>query len=87
MVRLEVLIRGLPSFGAIGMVSKERPEKWYIDSTRFHGPNMVSCEIVTRIKWTPLIRSYLLSANMDHLPDLKEALNDFLGRDNIVVGT
>ena len=44
---------------------------------------MVSSEIVTGIHWTILIRAYLPPANMDRLPDLKEALNEFLGRDPI----
>ena len=65
---------------------RERPEEWDIDPMRFHGPNMVSCEIVTGIQWITLIRAYLLPANMDHLPDLEEALNEFLGIDPIFMG-
>ena len=48
---------------------------------------MVICEIVTIIQWTNLIISYLPPANMDRLPDLKEALNCVLGKYTIVVGT
>ena len=69
------------------MVSKDRPDKWYIDSTCFHGPNVVSCEIVTGIQRTTLIRAYLPPDNMDCLPDLEEAFNNFLGRDTIVMWT
>ena len=54
---------------------------------RFHRPNVASCEIVTRIQRSTLTRGYLYQANMDRLPDLKEALNRFLGRDIIVIGT
>ena len=65
---------------------RERPEGWDIDPTRFHGPNLVIFEIVTRINQTNLIRSYLPRSNMDRLPDLEEVLNDFLGRDPIFMG-
>ena len=41
---------------------------------------MVSCEIVTRIQRTNLIRAYLPPANVDRIPDLEEALNQFLGK-------
>ena len=71
----------------VGLVTKDRPKRWDIDSTRFHGPKVVSCEIFTGIQWTPLITAYLPPANMDHLPDLEEALNGFLVRDTIVMGT
>ena len=71
----------------VGLVMRERPEVWDIDSTRFHRPNMVSCEIVTGMQWTPLIRAYLLPANMDHLPDREEVLNGFLGKENIFMTT
>ena len=67
----------------VRLVIRERPEGWDIDSTRLHGPNVVSCEIVTGIQWTPFIRDYLPPSNMDRLPDLEEALNVFLGRDTI----
>ena len=65
---------------------REIPKGWCIESTRFHVPNMMRCESVKRIQWRTLIRSYLLSANTDLLPDLEEALNDFLGKDTIVMG-
>ena len=71
----------------VGLVTTERPEGWYIDSTRFHGTNMVSCEIVTGIQWTTIIRAYLPPSNMDRLPYLKEALNHLLGKDTIVMRT
>ena len=28
--------------GGVGLVTKERPNGWGIESTRFHGPNMVN---------------------------------------------
>ena len=48
---------------------------------------MVSYKIVNGIHQPILIRSYLPPSNMDHLPDLKEAFNGFLGRDTIVIET
>ena len=71
----------------LGMVTKERPEGWEIVSTLFHRPNMVGCVIFTGIKRTNLIMAYLRLPNMDHLPDLEETLNHFLGRDTIIMGT
>ena len=52
---------------------------------RFHRPDVVGSEIVTKIQRTALIRSYLPLANTDRLPDLEETLNGFLGRDTIVM--
>ena len=54
---------------------------------RIHGPKVVSCEIVTGIQWTPLIRAYLPPSNMDRLPYLEKALNGFLGIYTIVMGS
>ena len=48
---------------------------------------MVICEIVAGIQRTTLIRYYLPPANMNRLPDLEKALNGFLGRDTIIMGT
>ena len=47
---------------------------------------MVSCEIVTKIQRTTLIRAYLPPANVDRIPDLEEALNQFLGINTIFMG-
>ena len=66
---------------------RERPERWDIEYTHFHGTNMVSCENVTAIQKTTLIRAYLPPANMNHKSDLEEVLNYFLGRYPIVMGT
>ena len=35
--------------GSVGIMTRERPIKWGIESTRYHSPNVVSCELVTRI--------------------------------------
>ena len=65
-------------------MTRERPVGWGIESTRYHGPNMVSCEIVTRLTWTPLIGEYLPTSTLEHLPDLDESLQSF--RDPIFLG-
>ena len=62
----------------------ERPVRWEIDSTRYHGPNVVSYELVTRLIRTPLIGTYLPLSTIDHLPDMEEALK--LCKDSIVLG-
>ena len=46
-------------------------------------PNVVSCEIVTRLTWTPLVGAYLPPLTLEHLSELKEALQIF--RDPIVL--
>ena len=50
---------------------------------RYHGTNMVRCEIVTGITRTPLVSTYLPLSTLDHLPGLEEALHRF--RDPIVI--
>ena len=86
MLNLSVLIHRLPLTGAVVLVTTERPEKWNIDSTGAHGPNMVSSEIVTRIQQTTPIRAYLPPTTLDRIQDLEEALNQFLGINTIIMG-
>ena len=57
----------------------ERPKGWIVDSTRFHGMNIVSCKVVARDQQMPLIEAYLPPSTLDHLPDSEEALNRFMG--------
>ena len=61
------------------MVTRERLVGWGVDSPHYHGPNVVSCEIVTRLTWTPLAGAYLPPSTLEHLPDLEEALQRFRG--------
>ena len=72
--------------GGVGLVMRERPEGWSIESTRFHGTNVVRCEIVSGTKRIPLSRAYLTPSTIDHILDIDEALNHFQGRDPIVMG-
>ena len=46
---------------------------------RYHGPNVVSCNIVTGLTRTPLVGAYLPLSTLEHLPDLEEALQRFRG--------
>ena len=85
-VSAEVLIHRLLLSGAVGLVTREIPEGWDIESTHFHRPNAVSYKLVTGIQRTTLIRAYLFPDIMDCLLDLEESLNCFLGRDPIVMG-
>ena len=68
------------------LVMRKRPELWIVKSMRFHGPNMVIYEIVSGAHQTFIIKKYLPSSTIDHLPDLEEALNRFPGREPIVMG-
>ena len=70
--------------GGVGMVTRERPVGWGIESMRYHGPNVVSCEIITGLTRTPLVGAYLPLLIMEHLIDLEEALQHF--RDPVVLG-
>ena len=57
--------------GGVRLVTRERPVVWGIESTRYHGPNVVSCELITGITRTPLAGTYLPPSTLDHLPDLE----------------
>ena len=46
----------------------ERPDWWGIESTHFHGPNVMICKIVTGYTRNPLVIMYLPPPMMDHLP-------------------
>ena len=60
--------------GGVGLVIRERPVEWGIDSTRYHGPNVVRCKIATGLTWTLLVRAYLPLLTLNHLPDFEKAL-------------
>ena len=78
--------RGQGSSGGVIIVLQELTERWIVESTLFHGPNIVSDELVYGDHITLLIRRYLPPSTLDHLPDLEDALNRFLGRDIVVLG-
>ena len=45
-----------------------------VDSTSFHGPNVVSYKTVTGHTCTRIVVAYLTLSVIDHIPDVKEAL-------------
>ena len=45
--------------GGVGLVVRKRQEGWSVELTRFHGPNMVSCELFSGTQQTPIVGSYL----------------------------
>ena len=67
-------------------MSREKPEGWIVNLTRFHGPKIVICKLIEGGQWTLIIRYYLPPSTMDHLPNLEEALNRLPGRGTFVGG-
>ena len=45
--------------GDIGLMKRERPVGWGIESTRYHGPNVASCKVFIGLTRTPLFGAYL----------------------------
>ena len=72
--------------GGVGLVVRKRQEGWSVELTRFHGPNMVSCEIVSGWHHTLLVGMYLPPSTLNRLLVLEEALNRFPGRNSIAIG-
>ena len=68
----------------VGLVTRDRPVWWGIESTHYHRPNMFSYKIVTGLTQTPLGGAYLPPSTLEHLPELEEALQRF--KDPIVFG-
>ena len=67
-------------------MTREQPNGWGIESTRFQGLNVVSFEIVTSHTRIPLIGVYLIPSILEHLPYFKEELQSFKGLEPIGVG-
>ena len=67
------------------LVFRYQPKVCIVESTRFHGPNVVSCEVISGGKWNPLIVVYLPTSTLEHLLDLEEALKNFRDEDAIVL--
>ena len=70
----------------MGLVVQDQPKVWSVQSTRFHGQNVVRCKVISGSKRNPLIGAYLPSSTLEHLPDLEEALTQFLVQDLILLG-
>ena len=68
------------------MVIRDQPQVWSVEATRFHGTNVVRCEVITEVKQTPVIGAYLPPSTSEHLPYLGDALTCFQDQDFIVIG-
>ena len=55
--------------GGVCLVVWYRTQVWSVESMRFHGPNVVICEVITNRKWTPIIGAYLPPSTLEHLLD------------------
>ena len=69
-----------------GLVMRERPEGCIAEPIRFHGPNVVRCEIISGAHMNPLIREYLSIPTIDRLLYPEEELNLFPGKCSIIMG-
>ena len=69
--------------GEVLMVVRDQPQGCSLDSTHFHGPKVVSSEVITDWKLTLIIGAYLPPYTLEHLPDLEEALTRFWYQDTI----
>ena len=75
------------SHGWVGLVVRELPQGWNVESTRFHGTNVVSCKVVSGDKQTPLVGSPPPPhSTLEHLPYMEEALSRFWDKYSIVLG-
>ena len=72
--------------GGVGLVFQDRPQVCSLESTRFHGKNLVSYDVVKYKKQNPIIAKSLPPYTLDHLPDLEEGLTRFRNQDLTVLG-
>ena len=71
--------------GVLGMIVQYQHQGCNIESTCFHGPNVVRCKVVTG-KHAPLIGSYPPPpSTLEHLTELVEALTHFWDQETIVL--
>ena len=57
--------------GGVCMVVRDRPQGWRLEATRFRGMNMGSCKVITDVKNTPIIGTYLSPSTWEYLPKLE----------------
>ena len=72
--------------GGVCLVVWEKPRGWSLEYIRFHGPNLVICEVVNDRKWTLIIGTYLPPYTLEKLMDLEEDLAHFRDQYTIVLG-
>ena len=73
--------------GRVDLMRREQSNRWDIESTRFHDPNVVSCEIVTGHTRTLLVSVYLPPSTLEHLLNFEEKIQIFKGLDPIFLGS
>ena len=65
-----------PHQGGIAMFYKDSP-RWHVESVRYHGPNVMSCMLVTASRRFGVVGAYLPPADTDTLDYLTAALDCF----------
>jgi hypothetical protein len=63
--------------GGIALISRANAENWHIEATQRHGPNVLSCLLVSGNKSTPLIGAYIPPRSLLDMPHLTTALARF----------
>ena len=71
--------------GCVGVLFGYQPTRWSLELTRFHWPNIVSCEVFRGTSRTPIIGAYLPPTTLSHLPNLEEFLERFRVQDPILM--
>ena len=66
-----------PNQGGIALISRTGADNWHVESQLRHGPNVISCILVSGHKHTPVIGAYLAPSHLNDLPHLEAALARF----------
>ena len=66
------------AYVGVVLVVRDQPQCWRLELT--------SCEVVTNIKWTPIIDAYFPTSTLEHLPYLEDSLERFQDQYPIVLG-
>ena len=56
-------VRGIQ--GILFLVFRDKPQGWSVEATHFHGPNVVSCEVIIDGQLTLIIGAYLPTSTFD----------------------
>ena len=76
----------IPNQGGIALIYRQEAKNWHLESTLRHGPNIISCILVSGDQRTPLIGVYLPPSHLNDLPHLTTALERFPNQPPIVLG-
>jgi exonuclease III len=72
--------------GGIALAYRQGAHNWHIESLLCHGPNILSCILVSGTQRTPLIEAYLPPSNLTDLPHLTTALDRFPNEAPLLLG-